>query len=134
MKVRSVTCFLNVGDASKEVARILAAGQLAGEARDALQAAGYDVQTIRLATQPFTFLPGDPLPQALELWAGCAEAGFDYLSVGPVLADEPQADLSRLEVIPDLIRGIDALFAGILVASARAKIYGRQLWYGIAHL
>jgi hypothetical protein len=43
-------------------------------------------------------------------------AGFDYLSLGPVLADTPQADLSRLEAIPDLIRATEAVFAGVLVA------------------
>lgn len=122
MNIRSVTCFINVGDPATQLEQIVAAGQLAGEARLALQAAGYDVQTIRLATQPLTFLPGDPLPQAARLWALAAQAGFDYLSLGPVLADEPQADLSRLEIIPELIRSTDAVFAGILVASARGGL------------
>ncbi len=120
MKIRSVTCFLNVGDTPTQVERILGAGQVAREARVALRAAGYDVQTTRLATQPLTRLPGDPLQQAPDLWAICEQAGFDYLSLGPVLADEPQADLSRLEIIPDLLRATDAVFAGILVASVGA--------------
>ena len=119
MKIRSVTCFVNIGDLATQAERIHAAGQTAREARLALQAAGYDVQTVRLATQPLTLLLGDPLQQAPHLWAVCAEAGFDYLSLGPVLADEPQADLSRLEIIPDLLRATDAVFAGVLVASVR---------------
>jgi hypothetical protein len=118
MKIRSVTCFINVGDPATQAERIHGAGQAAREARIALQSAGYDVQTVRLATQPLTFLPGDPLQQAPYLWTVCAEAGFDYLSLGPVLAGEPQADLSRLKIIPDLLRTTDAVFAGILVASA----------------
>ena len=75
---------------------IQAAGQLADEARAALESAGFPVQTTRLATQPLSLLPGDPLEQAHELWAQCADAGFDYLSLGPVLADSPDADLSLL--------------------------------------
>lgn len=122
MKIRSVTCFLNVGDPLAQDERILAAGHVAKEARAALRSAGYDVQTIRLATQPLTFLPGDILRQAPDLWASCARAGFEYLSLGPVLADEPQADLSRLEIIPDLLRATDSVFAGILVASGRGRL------------
>jgi uncharacterized protein (UPF0210 family) len=119
MKIRSVTCFINVGDPPTQVERIRHAGQMASEARVALRAAGYEVQTIRLATQPLTYLAADPLQQASDLWATCAEAGFEYLSLGPVLADDPPADLSRLEIIPNLLRVADAVFAGILVVSAR---------------
>jgi uncharacterized protein (UPF0210 family) len=119
MNVRSVTCFVNVGDPATQIQRIMDAGQVARQARAALETAGHTVQTIRLATQPLTFLPGDPVQQATDLWGWCAEAGFQYLSLGPVLADEPQADLSRLEVIPDLIRATNAVFAGTLVASAK---------------
>ena len=55
--------------------------------------AGFPVQTARLATQPLSRLPGDPLRLAAELWSRCADAGFEYLSLGPVLADAPDADL-----------------------------------------
>jgi hypothetical protein len=116
MNIRSVTCFVNAGDPSTQATTVRAAGQLAREARDALEAAGFPVQTTRLATQPLSHLPGDPLQLAAELWAQSAEAGFEYLALGPVLADTPQADLSRLETIPDLIRATEAVFAGVLVA------------------
>jgi uncharacterized protein (UPF0210 family) len=56
------------------------------------------------------------LALATELWDQSAAAGFDYLALGPVLAGAPQADLSRLDLIPDLIRATDAVFAGVLVA------------------
>ena len=92
------------------------AGRVAFESRAALEAAGFVVQTTRLATQPLSRLPGNSLQLAPDLWACSAEAGFEYLSLGPVLADAPDADLSRLEVIPDLIRATEAVFAGVLVA------------------
>jgi uncharacterized protein (UPF0210 family) len=116
MKIRSVTCFVNAGEPSTQAAAVRAAGKLARETRDALEEAGFPVQTTRLATQPLSHLPGDPLQLATELWAQSAEAGFEYLALGPVLADAPQADLSRLEAIPGLIRGTEAVFAGVLVA------------------
>ncbi len=111
MRIRSVTCLVNAtGDA------IQAAGQLADEVRAAFEQAGLAVQTTRLATQPLSLLGGDPVQRAHELWAQCAAAGMDYMSVGPVLADTPGADLSLIAQIPDLIRATDAVFCGVLVA------------------
>jgi uncharacterized protein (UPF0210 family) len=115
MKIRSITCFVNVDELSGQAGLIHTAGRLADEARDALQAAGFPVQTRRLATQPLSHLPGEPLSLAAELEPHCAAAGFDYLALGPVLADGPGADLSRLAQLPDLLRGSDRLFASVLV-------------------
>lgn len=110
MNIRSVTCFLNVGDSIRR------AGRLIGEARTILEAAGLPVQTARLATQPLSHLPGNPLRLAAELWPQCQDAGLDYLSLGPLLADTPDADLSRLDLIPDLIRTTESVFAAVLTA------------------
>jgi uncharacterized protein (UPF0210 family) len=124
MNIRSVTCFVNVAGTETQTGIISAAGQLVGDARVALEAAGFPVQTARLATQPLSHLPGDPRQLAADLWPLCAEAGFEYLSLGPVLADSPDADpsspsgqsLSRLALIPDLIRATESVFASVLVA------------------
>lgn len=115
MNVRSVTCFVNTGDPTTQANMIEKAGQVARDAQSALESAGFLVQTTRLATQPLSHLPADPLQMATELWAQCVEAGLDYLSLGPILADAPDADLSRLDAIPDLIRATDAVFAAVLV-------------------
>jgi uncharacterized protein (UPF0210 family) len=113
MRIRSVTCLVN---ASSDA--IQAAGRLAGEARTAFEKAGLAVQTARLATQPLSLLRGDPVQIAHELWAQCAAAGMDYLSLGPVLADTPGAAQSvpLIAQIPELIRATDAVFCGVLVA------------------
>lgn len=116
MNIRSVTCFANVGDPDTQASTVRAAGRVVQEARTALEAAGLPVQTTRLATQPLSHLPGDPLQLAADLWPRCAATGFEYLSLGPVLAGAPDADLSRLEAIPDLIRATEAVFASVLVA------------------
>jgi hypothetical protein len=117
MNIRSITCFLNAGDPAGQTGQIEAAGRLAREARIDLEAAGFTVQTTRLATQPLSHLPADPAQLAPQLWAQCAEAGFDYLSLGPVLADAAGADLSPLDTIPDLIRASETVFASVLVAT-----------------
>ena len=126
MNIRSITCFVNVGDPATQSDTVRAAGRLVREASAALESAGFPVQTTRLATQPLSLLPAEPLELAVELWPQCADAGFEYLSLGPVLADGPDADpsglsfsgqsLSRLTAIPDLIRATQSVFAGVLVA------------------
>ena len=113
MRIRSITCLVNAGGEA-----VQAAGQLAGEARMAFEKAGLAVQTTRLATQPLSLLRGDPVQLAHDLWAQCAAAGMDYLSLGPVLADTPDAaqSLSLIDRIPELIRATGAVFCGVLVA------------------
>ena len=117
MNIRSVTCFATMGeDPAARAGAVRGAGLLAGDARAALDAAGFPVQSVRLATQPLSLLPGDPPSLTAELWGLCAAAGFDYLSLGPLLADSTAADLSRLDQIAGLIRANDSIFAGVLVA------------------
>lgn len=120
MNIRSITCFINLDDAAPDTSAkaIHQAGQVAGLAKDALQQAGFPVQTTRLATQPLTDLPADPLALIAGLWAACRAAGFEYLSLGPVLAGPDASDpsLERIDLIPELIRTCEGVFAGVLVA------------------
>jgi uncharacterized protein (UPF0210 family) len=117
MNIRSVTCFVNAGDPVEQASTVDGAARLAREARTALEDAGFPVQTLRLATQPLSHLPVDPVQLAPTLWAQCADAGFDYLSMGPILADAPGADLSLLDAIPGLIQETETVFASVLVAT-----------------
>jgi hypothetical protein len=122
LRVRSVTAFVNAGDPATQLDAVRQAGETAAELRDALQAAGFEVQTTRLATQPLSDLPGDPLVMAQQLSAQSIAAGFEYISLGPVLADQAEADLSRLASIPALIRASEAVFACVLVARHGGRI------------
>jgi uncharacterized protein (UPF0210 family) len=123
MRIRSLTCFVNIGDSESSALTIRRAGDLARQAQTELERNGLTVQTTRLATQPLSHLPGDPMRLAPALWALCRDAGFEYLSLGPVLADTPSADLSRLELIPDLIRTSEGIFAGIVIARAGQGVH-----------
>ena len=94
MRIRSVTCFVNVSNSPADGETIRRAGALAREARAGLQAQGFEVQTMRLATQPLSLLPGDVVSLAGELQGRCGREGFEYVSLGPVLATTGDADLS----------------------------------------
>lgn len=116
MNIRSVTCFVNAIDSQDQAELIKTAGRLAQETRVALRSAGFPVQTARLATQPLSHLPGEHLGLGSALWAHCADAGFQYLSLGPVLADTQEADLGLIDRIPQLINSTEAIFVSVLVA------------------
>lgn len=134
MNIRSVTCFLTVNTSTMRE-DIRKAGRLAGEVRTALELGGFPVQTSRLATQPLSHLPDDPLPLADQLWVRCEDAGFEYLSLGPVLTDAPGVgpsafqgeteELAWLEAIPQIIQTTSSVFVSVLVAS---RTNGLNLW------
>src|SRR5512147_813909 len=95
MRIRSITYFVNPGWPLQPES-IQSAGSFLIQARDAFSAAGYEVQTIRMATVPFpTLLPtlreSDAIELAQNLERMAAEQGIDYLSIGPALPEYPQS-------------------------------------------
>jgi uncharacterized protein (UPF0210 family) len=123
MNIRSVTCFLNAGDPDTHSGSIREAGKVAREVSTALESAGFPVQTKRLAIQPLTSPPARRLRLASELSARCEAAGFEYLSLGPVLAAAPDPDLPGLDFLPDLIGGTDSVFATVLVGRKQDDLH-----------
>lgn len=106
-----------------DAATIAAAGRFLKSARQALGEAGLETQTLRLATPPFTEVLGDPeagqvveMAQALE--TACAEQGIDFVSIGPALVDRPEASLSPLYRLPDVLGQTQTVFTAAVVASA----------------
>jgi len=86
-----------------------------------------EVQTVRLATQPFPGIlesegPAAAPSLAQSLEKACVEHGIDYCSVGPVSAVSPKSDLSFIEAIPGVICATEAVFASVLVAEQGAGI------------
>ncbi len=117
MRIRSVTCFLRVDGAAADVEQIAAAGQFARRAAAALDAAGFAVQTVRLATQPLLASQPAALDLAPRWWELCAAAGFDFLSLGAVPVEDGAAALAAIDCLPELIRRTENVFAGVLVRS-----------------
>lgn len=103
MKIRSITCFVNPGWPVAASA-LEQADRFAASARQAYTDAGYEVQTIRLATPSFAeFAPELAGPQLVEmaqrLEAQAGEHGFEYLALGPAQPDQPEGYLA----IPNIL-------------------------------
>jgi len=123
MKIRSITYFMNVGWPLKED-RIQEAGIFLSTARSAFEGAGYEVQSTRIASVPFTSLLGaDAIsltPRfAQKLSNSIAANGIDFASLGPALPDIPES----YEMIPDAIAASKNIFFSGLMATAHDGIY-----------
>lgn len=123
MKIRSITYFCNPRYPFEE--NILQqAGQFLSEAKSAYEAAGYEVQTTRLATIPFPQFLGekniDNLPQFVEELAGAIQqAGIAYASFGPALPDIPRS----YEILPEAIAASQNIFFGGVMANTKRGIH-----------
>ncbi len=123
MKIRSITYFMNVGWPMKED-RVQAAGIFLSTARRAFEEAGYEIQTTRIASVPFTRLLGaDSIGLttrfAQRLSKAIAENGIDYASLGPALPDVPES----YEMIPDAIGASKNVFFSGVMADAEHGVY-----------
>lgn len=123
MKIRSITYFCNPKYPLEE--KILQrAGKFLAGAKSAYEAAGYEVQTVRLATIPFPKLLGDEhINKLLELTgqiAGIAEGlNIGYVSLGPALPESPRS----YELIPDAIFVSKNVFFGGVMADKTRGIH-----------
>ena len=103
MKIRSITYFCNPKYPLDEKV-LQKAGEFLAQAKSAYEAAGYEVQTVRLATIPFPQLLGEEhiskLPELTSQIDSIAQQlKIGYVSLGPALPEMPRS----YEVIPDAI-------------------------------
>jgi len=119
MKIRSITYFCNPQYPLEE--KILhEAGDFLSKAKSAYEAAGYEVQTIRVATIPFPKLLGekhiDELPKyASEFSKVMKQAGVVYAALGPALPEMPRS----YQVIPEAIAASENIFFSGVMADAQ---------------
>jgi len=117
MKIRSITYFDNpVWPLDMTVIR--QAAEFAAIARPTFENVGYEVQTIRLATPPYTQILADSAVDKVVEFAQALEAaliplGFEYISIGPALPENPKS----YAVIPSLIAATENVFASGVMAS-----------------
>ncbi len=106
MKIRSITVFCEPG---YPVNRLLLqqVGIFATHARKLYEEAGFEVQSLRLATPPFgQFVAPIDLPDAVQSYAIEAHAdGFEYISLGPAGSDP-----SELAAIPGALKRSNRVF------------------------
>jgi uncharacterized protein (UPF0210 family) len=122
MKIRSITFFCDpqcpIDTRCLELARDFSTG-----ARQAYTSAGYEVQTVRLATTPFPRLLPDlapetviPYAQALERMA--TEAGCSYVALGPALPDYPES----YALVPRILAETESVFFSGVIASPETGV------------
>ncbi|HWQ05030.1 MAG TPA: DUF711 family protein [Longilinea sp.] len=122
MKIRSITCFYHHG-LSGTGATLDRLALLVKTATQRFTAAGYEVQSTRLATVPFPIMVPTCcddsavfLAQKLELRA--IEHGFSYVSLGPALPQYPES----YHLIPKMIAATRNVFFGGGMATAAEGI------------
>jgi uncharacterized protein (UPF0210 family) len=120
MRIRSVTLGTNMSY-PLEASDFAAFAQFQAQARTLFEEARLEVQTVRLATQPFPDILGEEAPAsavtfARELETLCQAHGIDYCSIGTVPAASPDANLTYADVIPEVIRQTEIAFTSMLVA------------------
>lgn len=122
MKIRSITSFYDPGTLKADYTlEVLSA--LAKECKQTCRANGYEVQTVRLATIPFSLIKpeenADQLIKLTKLMEIKAKMnGFDFLSLGPALIGQPEA----YELIPDLLSETDITFFSGIIADQRTGV------------
>ncbi len=122
MNVRALTGFLDPGWPI-DPRRIATMAEALVDARATLQAAGYQVQTLRIATPPPSQIqrpvpPAERPDLARQLEAQCFVQGVDYAALGPALPDE----MNAYGVIPEILAATENVFASALVADLEAGL------------
>lgn len=119
MKIRSITYFCNPQYPLEEKV-LREAGDFLSKAKSAYEAAGYEVQTVRVATISFAKLLGeknmDELPKYAEHFSKVMkQAGVVYAALGPALPELPRS----YQVIPEAIAASENIFFSGVMADAQ---------------
>jgi len=122
MKIRSITYFCNPSWPLDEK-KLRAAGAFLTEAKTNFEAAGYEVQTTRLATTPFPIILGaDKVSETPRLAAMLSqilpEIGIAYACLGPAVPAIPES----YQVLPTSISVSKNIFFSGIMADTRHGI------------
>jgi uncharacterized protein (UPF0210 family) len=131
VKIRSITLLADITP-KIDAMQLRRLGAFAREARQAYEDAGFEVQTLRLATNLFPALTDaseakDPAPLAATLEDACQGEGFEYLSLGPA----GKADLSWL---PEILAATRTVFASAHILHPRSGTVDGQAIRGTAQV
>jgi uncharacterized protein (UPF0210 family) len=121
MKIRSITYFFNPGWPLDEN-RLKSVGRFLAEAKSAFETEGYEVQTTRLATVPFSQLVENHIEETPRL-AEAIESmmpsiGVEYAALGPAYPNAP----GSYEIIPEAIAQTENIFFSGVMADSRNGI------------
>jgi uncharacterized protein (UPF0210 family) len=124
MRIRSLTAFTEVFY-PLEAGATANLGEALREARAALTSGGLEVQTTRLATQPFPDVLGEAGPGKLADLAQDIEAmafvhEVDFVSLGPARIEDAVA---FIEAMPAIFRNTENVFASVEIATRAAGLH-----------
>jgi uncharacterized protein len=119
MRIRSITNFFNPGW-PMDTDKLRAAGRFLTDAKAEFEHAGFEVQTVRIATIPFPAILGEDkihqTPQlAAELSEIMQEIGIEYASLGPAL---PSVRESYTVIPSALAVSKNVFFSGVMADRA----------------
>jgi uncharacterized protein (UPF0210 family) len=122
MKIRSITYFCNPGWPVDNW-KIGQAGRFLAEAKSECEAAGFEVESLRLATVPFLQILGADriaeTPQLAEsLGAAIKAEGIAYAALGPAQPEVPES----FSVLPEAIAAAQNIFFSGVMADVRFGI------------
>ena len=102
MRIRSITLF-DAPERLSDATTLRRLGAQAATARQTFEAAGFEVQTVRLATRAYpkrsrpAVDPDSAVRGAVALETEAEELGFEYVALGPLPAALPEADIGILQ-------------------------------------
>ena len=124
MKIRSITCFYDPGQ-SQSTQALKNIADFSQTLEINLNKTGFEVQSKRVATPPFTgYTSGMELSQLLSLMNNLEKLAFDngfsYISFGPALPDDPNSN----SLIPTLLAHTQNSFFGAIIADSHQVYTG----------
>lgn len=119
MHIRSITTFVHPRWPVNRLA-LQKVGIFAQHAQDAFTKAGYEVQTLRLATPPFpSYLSPQEYVEAVTALEVLAHSeGFEYISLGPASPGE----VAAFAAIPDMLANSGILFLSGSMTTPDGKV------------
>ncbi len=120
MKIRSITQFIPLNWPFDQ-GSIAGAAHFLADARQQLTGAGFEVQSVCLATPPFLDVLSYPdasllleFAHKLEQYASAHQ--IEAISIGPVIATTPLALLMSIHALPQLMTETEKIYSGVLFA------------------
>ena len=118
-KIRAITAFVNL-DRSKYQQQIADAMKMLKYARTLLESRGYAVQTVRIATQPFSeYTKGLSTEQAVEFFRNYENLAVQQQflpDIGPAMLNANDPD-SQADTLAEILAGTKYINASLIVAS-----------------
>src|ERR1700732_3717334 len=117
-KVRAITAFINI-DSSNYASVVEDTVKFLNTAREAYRVAGFEVETVRVVTQPFPkYTSGMKRPEALALVRKYSELGARLgfsLHIGTAMVDDGH-DAPPVELLADILSSGIKVNASLIVA------------------